>query len=681
MESWITSKIAAELCGVNERTIRRKVNNGELEIKEITNEKNLKTYLINLASLPPEAQIKYLEKIANIEDKHIEEINVNADLVSYREKYGEKGMRELLEKHKIVQEALNIDVYGKTTELRKQLANKYGIGYRTLYDWIKKYEKEGLAGLMRKGSSKKGKTISFCLEAEMRMKRYYLTPLKRTKTKSYELMVRDAKRLGKRACENCKFRKGSKVREKLEKEGYTIAICNEEIKEGMKYSKSDKTAIRILSSIPKEIVDYARKGKKYWEAMYMQKATRKKPELVNEVWFGDHYQFNAFVIDKDGKVGRPWLTAWYDVATGCIVGWCISMQPNSRTIAEALIYGIVEKKDFPFWGVPKIVYTDNGKDYRSQVFEGGKIIEKNLGNAIEYNIETEGLLKQLKIGNIHAKAYHGWVKPIERWFGTFSDKYVREIPGWCGTSPEERPENFNKLLKKLIRENKLWTLDELSNWFINTVLKEYHNTPHSGYGGKTPLELYQEKEKVRYDKPSWALLSICKMESVERKVTTQGIRFNNKLYWHKELKHLTRETVKIKFNRENDDVIIVMHEGKYVCAATIKEEFKMVLEDEDKIAQHVAEQRRQEQEVKERIAELTGKKIPKKPKRSSANSITGEIVENSQGNITVLEYERAKKDYDKAIKSIKKENKEEIGVAKKRFINNGESVLKRSSAG
>lgn len=682
MNLWLTTQNVAELCGIDERTVQRKVKLGEFRSKEVLNDKNLKTYLIDITSLPPEIQIKYLDKASGSHDFEDENgVSSDADLATYREKYGEKGMQELLFRYEVVQEALHIDVTKQVTEYRKNLAKTKGIAFRTLHNWIKAYEQNGLAGLMRKANSKKGKSTTFCLDAEMRMKRYYLSPTKRSKTRSYELMVKDAKEIGERACENCIFRKGSKQREKLETQGYVIEVCKEEEKNGLKYSDSAKTASRILKAIPSEIEDYARKGKKYWEAHYMQKADRKKPDMANECWFGDHYQFNAFVIDKDGNVARPWLTAWYDIATGCMVGWCISMQPNSRTIAEALIYGIQEKKDFPFWGVPKIVYTDNGKDYRSHVFEGGKIVEKKLGKAIEYNIETEGLLKQLRIGNIHAKAYHGWVKPIERFFGTFSDRYVREIPGWCGSNKDERPEGFEKILKKLIREEKLWTLDELRDWFIDTVLHEYHNTSHAGYGGKTPMELYMEKEKARDDKPSWAVLSICKMESETRKVSTQGIQFDNKLYWNPVLGHYAKETVRIKFNHENKDVIIVMHEGKFLCAATVKERLKMVLEDEDKVANHVANQKRQEHEVQQRIFELTGKGKPRKLKQSSSNMLTGEIVDDAKGNITVLEYEKAMKDYEKAIETVDKKEDTKEGTTKKRFIKTGESVLNRSSVG
>ena len=59
-------------------------------------------------------------------------------------------------------------------------------------------------------------------------------------------------------------------------------------------------------------------------------AVREKPQTVNEVWFGDHHQFDCFVLDETGKPVRPWLTAWYDAATGCLVGWVLAPTRTRR---------------------------------------------------------------------------------------------------------------------------------------------------------------------------------------------------------------------------------------------------------------------------------------------------------------------------------------------------------------
>lgn len=686
---YISTKKSAELCQCTERTIRNRVYAGEFKAMEKINDRGNTVYYVQVSSLPAEAQIRYLEEQREECGESQQAQTAEADLVSYRERYGQEGMEKLLRKLEVVQKAIELEVQakGEVTKRRQELAKENGIGFRTLCDWLKSYQAKGLAGLIRKSREEVGSS-SFCLKAIRIMMNLYLDKnFQRLKTVSYKMMVKEAKKLGETACVNCEFCPGSPERVKHLEYEPDLKECKEPNKSGLKYSSCEKTAIRILSNIPEEIVTMARRGFKAWEAGFMKKAKRAKPDYANTVWFGDHHQLNCFVsyLDQDGniKVGRPWLTAWYDIATACLVGWCISMQPNSITIAEAFIHAAVKKKNAPFSGIPLAAYTDNGKDYRSEMFEGGKIVLKELGKALDYNIETKGLLAELGIQAIHAKPYHGWAKPIERWFRTLSDLHVRDVPGWCGANKDERPEGFDKHLKKLIQKDELWTIEEFATWFETVVLPDYHNTPHSGdgYENKSPLQMYSEKAKARYEEPSWSVLGIIKMQAVERTVTTQGIEFNKKIFDHPDLDHQSKARVRIKFNSKDDEVIIVTSlEGKFICAATQKDELKMVFEEEEKIGAHMARQKRQERETKERIAKLTGRKLPAR-KQPGSNKLTGEVDKTANGNITSLEHEKAMKEYEKAASGRKsrKADSREDGEVKKRFERMGEKVLQRSS--
>lgn len=680
---YIEAKLAAELAGEHISTVYRKADNNvyiaqkvESEIGEA--EKKIK---ILLSSLPVAAQVKYLQQNNIITTNNVFNHELDIDMAAYKEKFGDAGLKDLIAKYDLVQKALMIESQRtkNKTELWIQLAEENGVSKRTLDRMVSGFKEFGTKSLMKKiERSNKGKRTSVCLEAKRFLMENYVTKIRRTKSKVFDMLKEYNRDYGKSCCESCIYREGTLSRKALENEGYVdIPICDE-AKEGLKITNSIATITRILDEVPSEVYDYVTKGKKYWEAMYMQKATRDKPSLINECWFGDHHVLDVFIKDKDGKIAKPWLTSWYDAASGCMVGWCLNMNPNSQTIAEAFAYGVCVKKDFIFFGPPLIVYTDNGKDYRSHAFEGGKIIERNFGKGMPFNIETDGILKQLDIENCHAKPYHGWAKPIERFFGTFADRYVRELPGWCGRHPEERPEGFEKDLKKLVEQDKLLTLDELKDWFIG-VLNDYHNTEHSGYGNRKPIDIYMSGEKARYDKPSWAILSILKMEHEIRTVTTQGITMDNKLYWHNELRHLVKEKVKVRFNRENKDILIVIHNGKFICAAPIKANLKMVHEDDEKIAGHISNQKIQERELKERIAELMGKPKPKVRKQSSTNMLTGEIIETDTNNVTVLEHEKAMKAYNDEIKKQNIKAQVEEGTVDRRYRKTGEQLLKKVS--
>ena len=98
--------------------------------------------------------------------------------------------------------------------------------------------------------------------------------------------------------------------------------------------------------------------------------------LVNEHWQGDHHVFDLFVRVKlkryrndrlyEQEVAvRPVLTAWMDTATGCLVGWCISIIPNADTIAEAFCRAVTFTVDDEFHGLPKTILVDCGKNYKN----------------------------------------------------------------------------------------------------------------------------------------------------------------------------------------------------------------------------------------------------------------------------------------------------------------------------
>jgi len=145
----------------------------------------------------------------------------------------------------------------------------------------------------------------------------------------------------------------------------------------------------------------------------------------------------------------------------------------------------------------------------------------------------------------------------------------------------------------------LMTMDELYRHLIDGILPDYHNTPHSGYNGKTPMELYQSLPKARNEVPDWKTMSAFMTEQKERTVTAQGLRFQNRLYWAKELMHMSGELVKVRYCRDDlSSVTVYTMDGRWVCEAEPKELLKMISEEGDKVARHVAMQKEQERELR-----------------------------------------------------------------------------------
>ena len=275
----------------------------------------------------------------------------------------------------------------------------------------------------------------------------------------------------------------------------------------------------------------AREGNHAFEADHLIKILRNYDEIPpNFMWCGDHHIFDVFVKLPDGKGGwqyrRPWLTGWLDVSSRSLMGWCISFAPNSRGIAMALAHGIAPKNDPDFLqcGLPASVYVDRGKDYRSTYLNGRKVeigridypeiierfaalgidpfyidlsfdpeqqswVKKHGDRFIEIKgVRVGGVYARLGIGQRYATAYHPWAKLIERFFRNVVQSFSRDLPGWCGSGHEQRPEQLALALKS----GRLLAIEEFCERFYGWVVNKYHQDPHRGHGmdGRSPNEVF-----------------------------------------------------------------------------------------------------------------------------------------------------------------------------------------------
>ena len=582
MQSYISTSTAALLTGEAPQRIREKIAGGVYETRKQRSDRGGgnggESYQIAVSSLPQEAQILYYAQCDNAAGGE------DCDLAAYHARFGEKGIQELLGKQRAVRQGRAIRAMNPAdvVEQLTALAEDHGTSLRTLYRWMDAYEEKGLPGIMRAVSRKdKGTRPSICAAAYQYAYGLYADKVKRTQATIYNKLVDKAAVLGPDACQKCIFCEGTEARARLMETGEInhYPPCAEPVKAGMRVPECRQTLSRMLAAIPSDEVTLARRGVKAWKDDHMFMAVREKPQTVNEVWFGDHHQFDCFVLDETGKPVRPWLTAWYDAATGCLVGWVLCTNPNTETITEALIRGVVQL----------------------------------------FNVTVH-----------HAQPYHGWAKTVERFFGTLEDIYIRDAPGWCGGSPKERPEDFSRELRHQLEHGQLWTMDQFYEWLRDDVFPAYHNRPHEGHGGRKPIDLYNTLPRARMEQPSWQMLCVARDDMAERKITQRGIKFKNKLFWSDEMIGLAGTDAVIRYSRSDLSSVSVMVDGKFLCEAGLHETFSLVGEDEERIAAHVGKQKKQMRETRFRIAV------------ASRSAFADEVdPKKNIGTITAIEYEKA----------------------------------------
>ena len=634
MEGFMGTASVAMLTGESDRRVQEKTKGGLYQAVKmqgqrggVSGEKNL----IAVQSLPIEAQIAYLEMNGVLGGVPME----GCDLAGYKERYGLDGLKELLMRQQAAKEALALVATtakgSGRTEVLEALAAKRDVTSRTLRRWAEDYQRDGLRALMRPiHQASKGTRQSLCPAAYQYVCAQYLDDVKRTQSTVYAKLIQYAASKGPDACAACLFNEACADRERLTGEGLAVyQPCAFPKTGGLVVPACRQTLSRILADIPQQDITLARRGAAAWKNGHMLMASRSKPERVNECWFGDHHQFDCFVLDTHGKPVRPWLTAWYDAATGCMVSWSLTLNPNAATITETFIRGVSDMTGDGFYGLPAALYIDNGKDYRSRVFEGDPAgIDLGYLNA---NIAESSVIQLFGVRVHHAVPYHAWSKTVERFFGTLEDIWIREVPGWCGGSPDERPENLAKQIRQLIERGEMWTLDEFYAYLRNTVFPAYHARPHDGHAGHAPAELYASLPRARDDLPSWEMLSIARENATTRVVQQIGIRFGNELYWDDALIPLIGKTVTLRYSASDMSSVTVIWDNRYICEAGIKARMQLIGEEQDVLGAHMAKQKRQLHEAKDRV------------RRASQPAFYEEIVagKKSRANITSMEYERA----------------------------------------
>lgn len=302
-----------------------------------------------------------------------------------------------------------------------------------------------------------------------------------------------------------------------------------------------------------------------------------------EVVFGDCYQFDVMIIDWDGKIFRPWASMWMDARTRRILSYTIGYTPSSALVADSLA------KLIKRFGVPNVIYIDNGKEYKARIFEGHKFIEQKVRFDIDaklekwayendiYMISTDrirvevsdmarGLIPVSRLDVIRAIPKNARAKLIERFFLNISN-WCETLKGWTGHNRLECPEETTKRIKAA-KKGKLYNgevpLMHIGEFILKfeEFLNEYHNSKHKGLKDKTPLEVWSE-----YEKKGWKprriderAVDVLLMKSEIRIVRQGMIRLFNNVYVGDCLYKVVGQEVVVKW----DDLDYVVLDGKAV---------------------------------------------------------------------------------------------------------------------
>lgn len=568
---WLLIKSVAELLNVSPRAIQAKLtdNSGRVEtrnyrfeykyvkgVRGVGNRALRKDhYEILLESLPEVYQNVYAEQIVREnalvgggyghealkqvqgDSRGKNPVDVLRDAVNRDNgmddfwSYPENQRNKALLKEKCIKESA---VY-RGKELEKWVNKVWNIAYpecttsvKSLYRWRTKYKKQGLLSLIEDYG--KGNSAQYACAGKYETYKGYYTKIKPEWYQRFK---------------ECWLNQGVPSVQSCWTHVVGYARDMENVKDVYAFVSSfpsPQTFTRaVFSQYGESGVYRARYGYWKWNKKYGGYVERDNSDIKpGECWVSDHAQLDVACYAPDGSVFFPWITVWRDYKTGLWLAWNIYCgNPNSDRIFD-VFYRAAAK-----YGKPTDIYIDNGKDYRSKDFAGGRPkAHQNIVDAEQCRLKEDiinivtnetsrpmSMIERLEIMAHFALPYNGQVKPVERDFKHNKEYFSRHNIGFRGGNVVERPE----ILQEYINSGKILKFEELKqhfDYYINNIL---HVMPNNGryHLGRSRLKMWEDEleeiRRINLDE----LRLFCMRSSKLLTITRNGIRdsVNQLTYW------------------------------------------------------------------------------------------------------------------------------------------------------
>lgn len=481
-KNWINIEELSNITGVLKETLRRNCLSDKYIYKVNKNGK-FKNYQILISSLPNKFQDKYYSKLPHHGGKD-SNLEIYSNAPNWAKKQADKYINLIKQTSGMKYKEIQVFI--------KEWNEKYPndkTSYASIRLAIKKYEKNGISGLISKNGQRKG--ISKVKDNYFQyFKSLYL------KEGSPSAVI----------CWRMTF-------------GYARQF---ETLQANEFPSWWSFVRKLEKEVPEQAIYLARYGQQAWNKKYAKYVSRNYSDVIaGSFWVSDHAQIDVAVI-VNGKVCFPWVTVFRDIKTSKWLGWHLHFEsPNSDHIFQAFYYAAI------IFGLPDNVYLDNGKDFRCKDFAGGRSIIK----ADFDSTKSTSMLSYLNI-NVHfALPYNAQTKPVERDFLKIKNLLSKNFKGYRGGNIIERPEK----LKQEIKENQIMNFNEFKTVFDDFIINVLNKMPSKGKNlqGKCPDELWSEEFKIKKIINKNALKLFCMRVSKTFTIGRNGI-FDNELnitYW------------------------------------------------------------------------------------------------------------------------------------------------------
>lgn len=324
----------------------------------------------------------------------------------------------------------------------EQVASEQGVSRRTVYRWLAEFERSGLRGLARRSRSDRGRP--------------------RIPVEAYDLVVSAL-------VSNPPTTSTAMVHRTLLR---AVPNAMTYVRAGELVRVSQATVRRIRQAL---LADPRMQGLFFdadqWKEFQRVYSGEVVSAHANDMWQMDMTRCDVMVVDPEvGEIFRPRIHAIVDIYSGCVPGLAFSREEDQTQTDLALLRALLPKsgpyaQKYPIYGVPRRMYWDNGKTYRSAHAER---IMAGLG---------------VMVVNSTPRVSHTRGR-IERFFRTLHG-FERSLPGYLGENAVRRASDQVRRLEKATLRwleggadpghgERFLTVSEYQNYVLAWLIAEHH---------------------------------------------------------------------------------------------------------------------------------------------------------------------------------------------------------------
>ena len=460
---------------------------------------------------------------------------------------------------------------------------------QTLYNWVKAFEAEGLNGLIRKRRTDTGAKRQKVTRAWDAFFEAHIDAAKHAEI-SDELTtyIRSLWAAGERGWRSITEKSTTRLIEMsrglnvLAFDALELGRCGDTNAKGTQFGLCNVNRRQVEHHREYALLAIKDKDNATFQDSYMPSIRRDYSSLLpRQIVVGDVHPVDIMMRRPDGTVVYPKAIAWYDVATNEIHMTFVLLQPGEGIRREHVAQSFEAMVDE--WGLPEMLYLDNGSEYSWDAMIGGftQLSKLTQGGLKVFDLDGDpNVAKRVANGReavVRSMPYNAKGKPgIEGAFGNIEQVFFATIPGWTAG------DRMNK--KTHAKGKDPVAFDGDAQAFLETAgkaLEWYHKRPqHGRLNGMSPNEalrnfIDQGWGKTTLSRPE--VLALAFAEEVERmpdrgRVSYTPRRGETMYFYADELLGLDHK-ITLRAPAFNPEFVVCFSDGELICQAFPEQTF------------------------------------------------------------------------------------------------------------